>query len=122
MGNAANAQYQNEVHNALEQCQFVEEILHVYVSLAIDIARLGLKNYFPVRFTEKDLSKLSLGKLVDIFSRLSDDASLISALKKVRKDRNYVAHRSLLFTLGELQDPVHISQAIQKMTEIRGFR
>ena len=119
MGNAANAQYQKEVHNALERCQFVEETLREYVNLAIDIAKLALKSHFPVRFTKKDLSKLSLGKLVNIFSRLSDDASLISTLKKVTEDRNYVAHRSLLFTLGELQDPVHISEAMQKMTEIR---
>ena len=119
MGNTANAQYQKEVHNALERCQFVEETIRVYVNLAIDIAKLALQSNFPVRFTKKDLSKLSLGKLVNIFSRLSNDTSLISSLKKVTADRNYVAHRSLLFTLGELQDPVHISEAIQKILEIQ---
>ena len=119
MGNTANAQYQQEVHDALERCQFVEETIRVYVSLAIKIAKLSLESHFPLQFTTKDLSKLSLGKLVNIFSRLSDDTSLISSLRKLTTGRNHVAHKSRLFTLGELQDPVHMSEATQKITEIR---
>lgn len=111
--------YQKEVHDALEKCQFVEETLRVYINLTIEIAKLEMANSFTVRFTTADLSKLSLGKLVRVFSRLSKDASLKSLLKNLTTERNFVAHRSLLFTLGELQDPNHIAQSLQKMRDIR---
>jgi len=111
--------YQKEVHDALEKCQFVEETLRVYINLVIDIAKLEMASHFPVRFTTTDLSKLPLGKLVGFFSKLSNNTSLISSLKNIATERNYVAHRSLLFTLGELQDPEHIAQAVLKMEDIK---
>ncbi len=111
--------YQKEVHDALEKCQFVEETLRVYIILAIEIAKLRVTNHFPVLFTTADLSKLSLGRLVDIFSRLSNHVSLKTLLKKITQERNFVAHRSLLFTLGEQQDSNHMKQSLQKMKEIK---
>jgi hypothetical protein len=111
--------YQKEVHEALEKCQFVEETLRIYINLAVEIAKLEMANHFLVRFTTADLSKLSLGKLVRVFSRLSNDASLKSSLKNLTSERNFVAHRSLLFTLGELQDSDHIAQSVQKMRDIK---
>jgi len=112
-------QYQTEVRDALEKCQFVEETLRVYISLAIDIASKKLGNVFPIRFTESDLSKLSLGKLAAIFSRLTDNTSLKSSLHKITTERNYVVHRSLLFAIGELHDPIKLSESAKKMESIK---
>jgi hypothetical protein len=114
-----HAHYQKEVHDALEKCQFVEETLRVYINLAIEIAKLEMEDHFPVRFTTADLGKLSLGKLVGVFSRLSDDASLKSSLKNITTERNFVAHRSLLFTLGELQDSNHMAQSLQRIRDVK---
>ena len=118
MAEETNAEYQEAVHHALERCQFVEETLRIYIDLAVQIAKLELKPHFPVRFTKTDFSKLPLGRLVDIYSRLSDNASLKSLLREITKRRNYVAHRSLLFTLGELQDLKHMGEAVKEMREI----
>jgi len=101
------------------KCQFVEETLRVYINLAIEIATLEMADHFPVRFTKADLSKLSLGKLVGVFSRLSDVGSLKSSLKNITAERNFVAHRSLLFTLGELQDSNHMAQSLQRMRDMK---
>ena len=114
-----NRKHEIEVHAALEKCQFVEETLRVYINLTIEIAKIEMASFFPVRITTADLSKLSLGKLVGIYSRLSDNASLKSFLNNITTERNYVAHRSLLFTIGELQDAKHMRQSLQKMIDIK---
>lgn len=119
MTKAINSKYQKEVHNALEKCQFVEETLRVYIELVIRIAKLELSPHFPVQFTTADLSKLSLGKLVNLYSRLSDNASLKSLLKNITEERNFIAHRSLLFTLGELEDSNHMLKSLEKLITIK---
>lgn len=111
--------YQTAIHNALEKCQFVEETLRVYISLVIDIIRKKVGNIFPIRFSENDLSKLSLGKLVTIFSRLNDNVALKSSLSKITTERNFVAHRSFLFTIGELRDAAKLSELVHKIEEIK---
>ncbi|GAF92435.1 unnamed protein product [marine sediment metagenome] len=111
-------EYREAVYRALERFQFIEETLRMYLDLVIQIAKIELTQYFPVNLTKKDLSKLSLGKLKDMFSRFNGNASLKSSLKKVTPDRNRVAHQSLLFTLGELKDNAHLTKLIHEMNEI----
>lgn len=60
-----------------------------------------------------------MGKMVSIFSRLSDDASLKKSLNSITTERNYVAHQSLLFTIGESQDPSHMEKQIRKINGIK---
>jgi uncharacterized protein (DUF1919 family) len=111
-------EYREAVYRVLECFQFVEETLRMYLDLVIQIAKIELTQYFPVNLTKKDLSKLSLGKLNDIFFRFNGNASLKSSLKKLTPQRNRVAHQSLLFTLGEIQDNDHLSKLIHEMNEI----
>lgn len=112
--------YQKEVHDTLETCQFIEETLRMCISHAIEIAKLQLSAYYPLRITYTDLSKLSMGKLVFIFSRINGDASLKKSLNSIITERNYVAHQSLLFTIGESRDPIHMNQQIAKIDSIKG--
>jgi len=112
-------QYQKAVHDTLERCQFIEETLRMCVSHAMDIAKLQLSPYYPLKYTHADLSKLSMGKMVSIFSRISNDALLKKSLNSITTERNYVAHHSLLFTIGESHDPIHIKQQIAKMEGIK---
>ena len=112
-------QYQKAVHDTLEKCQFIEETLRMCVSHAMDIAKLQLSPYYPLKYTHADLSKLSMGKMVSIFSRISDDALLKKSLNSITTERNCVAHQSLLFTIGESHDPIHIKQQIVKMEGIK---
>ena len=118
MGNTAQTEYRDAVYRALERFQFIEEILRVYLDLAIQIAKIELKPYFPVNLTKKDLSKLPLGKLVQMFSQVNGNTALRSELKNVTPDRNHVAHQSMLFTLGELEDDAHISRRTQETNAI----
>jgi len=117
MAKRLQTKYREAVHRALERCQFIEETLRVYLDLVIQIAKIELSPHFPVNISKEDLSKFPLGKLVNEFSRFSGDRSLRARLKEVTPARNHVAHQSLLFTLGELQDDAHLSKLISQMNE-----
>ncbi len=119
MSKKLTSQYQNAVHDALEKCQFIEETLRMCISHAIEIAKLQLSAYYPLKITYSDLGKLSMGKLVFIFSRITDDALLKKSLNSITTERNYVAHQSLLLTIGESSDPIHMKQQIAKINGIK---
>lgn len=110
--------YKDELHRALEKCQFIEETLKMCLLSAIEIARIQVSPYFPLKYKMEDISKLPLGPLVKAFAKINDDMNLHNDLKEITKERNQVAHRSLLFTIGELEDKAHMSEATLKMKGI----
>ena len=110
--------YQKELHNALEKCQFIEETLRMCIFSAVEIVRLQVSPHFPVRYESKDIAKLPLGALVKIFAKINSDTALHKSLKEITQERNDVAHRSLLFTLGELKDKHHMTEVTLKMKGI----
>jgi len=111
-------EYREAVHFALERCQFIEATLRMYLGTVVEIATLTLADYFPVRVTDKDLAKRPMGSLVKIFSKFNENDQLQSRLKYLVERRNHVAHQSLLFTLGELGDEVHMGKAAEDMKTI----
>lgn len=110
--------YRDELHLALEKCQFIEETLKMCLLSAIEIARIQVSPHFPLKFKAEDISNLPLGPLVNAFAKINDDTTLHINLRKITKERNQVAHRSLLFTIGELEDRAHMSEATLKMKGI----
>lgn len=118
MSKRSEEKYRKELHNALEKFQFIEETLRMCILSALEIARLELSSYFPIKYKDEDISKLSLGSLVTIFSKINNDSTLQKDLKNIVKSRNHVAHQSLLFTLGELEDKEHMGKVIQGMKEV----
>jgi hypothetical protein len=110
--------YRDELHRALEKCQFIEETLKMCLLSALEIARIQVSPHFPLKYNDKDISNLPLGPLVNAFSKINDDTALHSDLQKITKERNQVAHRSLLFTIGELMDNTHMSKATLKLKDI----
>jgi len=110
--------YKNELYNALEKCQFIEETLKMCLISAVEITRIQVSPYFPLKYKAEDISNLPLGPLVNAFSKISNDSALLNDLRNITKDRNHVAHRSLLFTIGEMGDSVHMTKATSKLKEI----
>lgn len=110
--------YRDELHRALEKCQFIEETLKMCLLSAFEIARIQVSQHFPLKYKAEDISNLPLGPLVKAFSKINDDTALHDDLRKITKERNQVAHRSLLFTIGELKDKAQMSVAILKMKGI----
>lgn len=110
--------YQKELHKALEKCQFIEETLRMCIFSAMEIARFQVSPHFPIRYKSDDIAKLPLGALVSIFTKINNDTELHKSLRDITRERNNVAHRSLLFTLGELKDKDHMTEATQNMKGI----
>ncbi len=96
--------YRDELYRALEKCQFIEETLKMCLLSAIQIAQIRVLPHFPLKYKVEDISNLPLGPLVNAFSKINDDIALLKDLRMITKERNQIAHRSLLFTLGELED------------------
>lgn len=110
--------YKDELHRALEKCQFIEETLKMCLLSAIEIAQIQVSPYFPLKYKVEDISNLPLGPLVKAFAKINDDIKLHNDLKEITTERNQVAHRSLLFTIGESEDYAHMSKATLKMRGI----
>jgi len=110
--------YHNEMMRALERCQFIEETLKMCIMSAIKIAETKLSSYFPFNYKVSDISKLPMGSLIKKFTKINDDKELQKDLTDLTKERNFVAHQSLLFTLGELEDDQFMSSKIQKLKDI----
>jgi hypothetical protein len=110
--------YRNELHRALEKCQFIEEILKLCLLSAFEIAQIQVLPHFPLKYKAEDIINLPLRPLVNAFSKINDDIELQKDLREITKERNKVAHRSLLFTLGELEDETHMSGATLEMKSI----
>ena len=113
-----NEIYKAELYRALEKCQFIEEILKMCLMSAVDIVRIQVQPFFTVSFKLEDISQLPLGPLLKAFEKIHDDKALRADLRSFRKERNELAHRSLLFTIGEAEDKTHMSQQTAKMKAI----
>ena len=110
--------YRDELNRALEKCQFIEETLKMCLLSAIEIARIQVSPHFPLKYKMDEINNLPLGPLVKAFAKINGDTALHADLRKITKERNDVAHRSLLFTIGELEDSVHMSAATLKINGI----
>lgn len=77
--------YRKELHKALEKCQFIEETLRMCIFSAVEIARHQLSPHFPIKYKPEDISKLPLGALVSIFSKIDNDTALHEALRKLHE-------------------------------------
>ena len=110
--------YHREMLRAMEKCQFIEETMKLCILSAINIAKLTTSKYFTLKYEIKDINKLPMGALTQKFSRIHQDKDLLTDLKSITKDRNFVAHQSLLFTLGELSNTDSTKEALKKLKEI----
>ena len=111
-------EFQATMVRALEKCQFVEETLKLCILSAIEIAQVTTSPYIAINYKAGDIAKLPMGPLIKKFSRISQDGDLIRDLKSLTKDRNFVAHQSLIFTLGELSDTDSAEEALDNMKAI----
>lgn len=112
--------YKDELYKALEKCQFIEETLKMCLQSAVEIARIQVAPHFPLKYSVKDISNLPLGPLAKAFSKINDDTALQVKLREITKDRNQIAHRSLLFAIGELEDRDYMLEEISKIKDITG--
>jgi hypothetical protein len=109
--------YETALLKALEKCQHIELVLQECILLAMSIPSVKL-SHLPFKDKQESVRKSPLGKLIKIYSSINTDENLQEALEKIKKDRNYVAHQSYDFTLGDLQDVAQLTKNTFMMKEI----
>lgn len=107
------------VSHALTVFQVIEEGLKQYITYSFKLIRARLDPSIPFEFNGKDYENAALGKLIKIFSKLSDNKVLIESLNKITSNRNYVAHKAMVkYLVGGSEIGIHHDEQSKKVTDI----
>ncbi|MEO0445680.1 MAG: hypothetical protein AAF191_06340 [Verrucomicrobiota bacterium] len=80
---------------ALDQCQSLELALKQHIGASFEAARKYIGGRVTFELDERDFDKKSLGQLVDTYSKLTTDDTLVKELKDFSRDRNFLAHKAI---------------------------
>jgi hypothetical protein len=97
-----------KIAHALSGCQLIEQELKLYITEAFDLVRKSLGNKMTFKLSGEDYSDVPLGRLIDTFSKLSDNTALVGDLKAFNRERNFLTHRAIAQCLDyedELSQP-----------------
>jgi hypothetical protein len=93
-----------KVAYALQGCQLVEQALKLYIAEAL-LTKQRMGHKIPFKIKGKGYEDDSLGQLIVVFQKLSDDETLVKDLNDFREKRNTLSHRGITRRLdpdGEL--------------------
>ena len=96
------------ISKALMGCQLVEQELKLYLTEAIEFAKLRLKGDMPFNWDGKDFDDSSLENLIKQFKKYSNNPQLAAELDSFKKERNFLSHKAIASCLdpsGELSPP-----------------
>ncbi len=79
-----------------------------------------LRQYTPYNLKPKldSIKSAAMGRLVDMLTVYSDEHELIGELRKIKKRRDQIAHRSLLMTVEEMNDRKSIHLKVSELEDI----
>lgn len=103
-----NDDFYLKVAHALSGCQLVEQQLKLYITEALELAKKCVGGKMPFKMSGEDYADSSLERLIDIFSKLSDNNGLVADLRQFKKKRNFLSHKGITHCLdyeGELFHP-----------------
>jgi len=94
-----------QVAFALSGCQLVEQQLKLYISEALELAQKCIGNRMPFKMSGEDYEDASLERLIEVFKKLSSNATLVAELRRFKDERNFLSHKGISHCLdpdGEL--------------------
>ena len=106
------------INRALMRFQFIEEGMRVYLDSAYLLVKATLDGTLPVRLTRKQIESKTLRQLVGEFEKFNDNESLISDIRDLIEDRNFVAHQAFLVVGQRLLADASLSEEIDKLASI----
>lgn len=89
-------QYINNVSRTIMAFQYLEVMLKLYIRDCDAVIQKSVKELFHYSEREKEIEKLSLGRLIEEFSKRSNKTECITGMKKLNKLRNEFAHTAYL--------------------------
>ena len=111
-------QYFDNLPRALMAFQYLEGLLKFYIRDCDRIIQKSVKDSFHYSVREKDIEKMPLGRLIEEFSRRTNRKDIISALKKLNKYRNQVAHTAYIVTIEEQKDSKRMKELSHRITMV----
>ena len=96
--------YKDTTLRLLGSFQLLEFALKIYIGLSYKVVQTQVEGLVHFDYTEDDLNDLPLGRLLNLFKKLNSNSELLVRLQKLQSERNHIAHRSLLITMGPLYD------------------
>ena len=78
---------------ALSPYQLLEAVLRFHIAMAQDKIQSLVAGRVPFHYSPSEYENLSLGRLINVYARHSDNPPLIERLRKAAAKRNYIAHR-----------------------------
>ena len=109
-------QYTVHLQKVLSDCQYIEEGLRFYISVAYKRIREKVGPDLPFKYGDDDIKKDALGKLIHKFERLSDDPDLVKRLKDLVPERNKYAHKGFLVDFGPRASEESLKPLIVELT------
>ena len=100
-----------QISYALLGCQLVEQELKLYISEALDYVKKCIGARLPFKMRGQDYEDSSLERLIAIFSKLTDNDSLVNELNRFKLERNFLSHKGIAHCLDPLGDLGEISTA-----------
>jgi vacuolar-type H+-ATPase subunit I/STV1 len=93
-----------KVAKALSGCQLVEQQLKLYISEALELAAKCIGNRMVFTMSGEDYEGSSLERLIEVFKKLTDNATLVTELRKFKDERNFLSHRGITHCLDYEDD------------------
>ncbi len=92
--------YQEVASHALAGFQLIEGGLKDYIGIYHGLVRKLLPSGLAYKYSRKDVEEVALGRLINIFSKLSTNDALVGALRAQVALRDELAHRAFLNLYG----------------------
>ena len=93
-------EYRYAVTNALAGFQLIEESLKGYIEFYHETVRRFLPEEIAYDYSRKDVQDAALGKLTNVFSKITKNRQLISDLRSLQRMRDELAHTALIELFG----------------------
>ncbi|MEX8518225.1 MAG: hypothetical protein AB3X44_06890 [Leptothrix sp. (in: b-proteobacteria)] len=90
-----NLEFYLRIAGAISGCQLVEQELKLYLSEALDFVQKCVAGRIPFGMSGLDYKDASMERLIKIFSKLSNNQSLVDDLEIFKKERNFLSHRGI---------------------------
>ena len=116
-----HSDYFNAIMRCMISFQFVEEALKMVLIRLESLTYFCLRQYTHYNLKPKvsAIQNAAMGRLIDMLTIYSDDKELITELRKIKKKRDQIAHRSLLMTSEEISDEEHIHLKAAELETIK---
>jgi hypothetical protein len=100
--------------------QFIEYVLKRCLLNQHAIIYISIKGVLPYTIPTKSIENAAMGRLIEYFKQYNDDDEIIKILKKVKKNRDNLAHRGFILDIEEQENDEYLEELNHQAKEHLG--